>query len=422
LELNKKLLRRVFLGVCGCIILYWLLHDAERVNGIFDTIFSVAAPFIFGGVLAFILNVPMRAIETGVLKSISNKNFKRVIAVVLTFIALLLVLAGVFWLLIPQMITTVNSLVPNLSKFLTDAQQYVLDFLSEQPELMEWIKENTELANVSWASLAKEALAMLGDSISTIISGAVSAIGSLFSALFNGVISVVFCVYCLFQKETLARQGRKLLYAFAKERTADQAIRILRLTNTTFSNFLSGQCVEVCILGFLFAVCMAIFRMPYIPLISVVIAVTAFIPIVGAWTGCIIGAFLIFVENPLLAVWFVIMFLILQLVENNMIYPRVVGTSVGLSGMWVLISVAIGGEVMGVIGMFLMIPIASVVYTLLQELTHKRLDGSSVEAAKLEPQPPELRSKFKEKRAINKKKQQQKKANNGKNQSKNADK
>ncbi len=414
MELNKKLLRRVFLGVCGCIILYWLLHETDRVKGIFDTIFNVAAPFIFGGVLAFILNVPMRAIESGLLKKVPGKSLKRVISVILTFIALLLVLAGVFWLLIPQVITTVNSLIPNLSAFLTDAQKYVLDFLSEQPELLEWIKENTELANVSWASLAQQALTVFGNSISSIISGTVSAIGSIFTAVFNGVIGVVFCVYCLFQKETLARQGRKLLYAFLKERTADHTVRIMRLTNTTFSNFLSGQCVEVCILGFLFAICMAIFRMPYIPLISVVIAVTAFIPIVGAWAGCIIGAFLIFVENPLLAVWFIVMFLILQLVENNMIYPRVVGTSVGLSGMWVLLAVAIGGEVMGVIGMFLMIPLASVLYTLLQELTHKRLKASSVDVTKLEPQPPELITKFKEKREKIKTIQQQKKANKSK--------
>ena len=178
----------------------------------------------------------------------------------------------------------------------------------------------------------------------------------------------------------------------------------MRLTNSTFSNFLSGQCVEVCILGALFAICMAIFRMPYIPLISVVIAVTAFIPIVGAWTGCVIGAFLILVENPALAVWFVVMFVIIQQVENSMIYPRVVGTSVGLSGMWVLVAVSVGGELMGVLGMFLMIPVVSVLYTIIKEFTNKRLRDVPVEAAKLRPQPPELYSKFKEKRKQNKEK------------------
>ena len=206
------------------------------------------------------------------------------------------------------------------------------------------------------------------------------------------------CIRDRFQKETLARQGRKLLYAFLPERISDQVVRVLRLTNATFSNFLSGQCVEVCILGSMFAVSMAIFRMPYIPLVSVLVAVTAFIPLVGAWVGCIVGAFLIMVSNPLQAVWFVVMFLVIQQVENNVVYPRVVGTSIGLSGMWVLVAVALGGEFMGVAGMFLMIPLVSVLYTLLSEWINHRLAGSEVVAEKLAAQPPELRSRFKEKR------------------------
>jgi len=169
----------------------------------------------------------------------------------------------------------------------------------------------------------------------------------------------------------------------------------LRLTNSTFSNFLSGQCLEVCILGCLFAVSMAIFRMPYIPLVSVLVAVTAFIPVVGAFVGCIFGAFFILVDNPIQAVGFVVMFLVLQQIENNLIYPRVVGTSIGLPGMWVLLAVAIGGEMMGVAGMFLMIPLASVVYSLLREITNKRLDNNNIDENKLEPQPPELRSHLK---------------------------
>ena len=272
------------------------------------------------------------------------------------------------------------------------------------------VEANTEFVNIKWDSLVKDGLAVFGNSVSAILGGAITAIGGIFTGLFNGFIAIVFSVYCLFQKETLARQGRKLLYAFAKEKTADNIVHILRLTNTTFSNFLSGQCVEVCILGTLFAICMAIFRMPYIPLISVVIAVTAFIPIVGAWAGCVLGAFLILVENPLLAVFFVIMFLVLQMIENNMIYPRVVGTSVGLSGMWVLLAVAVGGELMGVIGMFLMIPVVSVIYTLIRTITNKKLEASQLDAEKLQPQPPEILSKLKERRKQSKKKSQLKKS------------
>lgn len=406
LEISKKNLWRVFLVVCGCIFLYWLLHETERVGFVMDKVTGILSPFILGGVLAFILNVPMRSIETKLLKKMSNEKGKRLLAVVLTFIAMLLVLAFVFWLLIPQVMNTVKSLIPNLYSFFTEAEVFVREVLSDNPQLNELLKSYTNFENINWKELLEKSLNVLGSSVSTIVGGAVSAIGTIFSGVFNLFIAIVFAVYCLFQKEILARQGRKLLYAFLKEKTADTTIRILRLTNSTFSNFLSGQCIEVCILGAMFAIAMAIFRMPYIPLISVLIAVTAFIPIVGAWVGCVLGGFLILVEDPMLAVWFVIMFLVIQQIENNLIYPRVVGTSVGLSGMWVLVAVALGGELMGVAGMFLMIPIVSVLYTLLREITNTKLASTVVNAEKLQPQPPELNSKFKEKREDNKKKYQ----------------
>ena len=401
---DKKTLFRLFLVVFGGIVLYWLLHDTERVKAFFGIVSGVFTPFVFGGVLAFVLNVPMRAIESSLLKKISNATFKRVLSVISTLLVLLLAITLVFWLLIPQIVDTVNSLIPSLSDFFGKLQKNAIAFLSDNPQLLDWLKANTDFGSVSWASMAEKALGVFGNSVSTILSGAVSAIGGVFSGMFNGMIAIVFSVYCLFQKETLSRQGRKLLYAFVKEQTADRIVRILRLTNSTFSNFLSGQCVEVCILGGLFAICMAIFRMPYIPLISVVIAVSAFIPIVGAWVGCIVGAFLILVKSPMLAVVFVIMFLVLQLIENNLIYPRVVGTSVGLSGMWVLVAVSVGGELMGVIGMFLMIPMVSVLYTILQEITNNKLAASSVSLEKLQPQSPEHISKIKDNSKHNNKK------------------
>ncbi len=392
--------------VAACIILYWLLHETERVKNVTAFIGGIVSPFATGAAIAFIFNVPMRAFEN-LLKGIKQNTLRRIVSIILTFISILLVIALVFWLLIPQLIQTVQSLIPKLYDFFINLETLFKSFLNDNPELLKWVTENTDFTNFDWASLAQRAISMIGNSVSTIVSGAFTAIGSLAGALVEAVIAIVFAVYCLFQKETLARQGRKLLYAFFPERFSDHVVRILRLTNSTFSNFLSGQCVEVCILGCLFAVSMAIFRMPYIPLVSVLVAVTAFIPIVGAWIGCVFGAFLIFVEDPMLAVWFVVMFLVLQQIENNMIYPRVVGTSIGLSGMWVLVAVAVGGEIMGVAGMFLMIPAASVIYTLLREVTQKRLATKNVESSKLVEQPPELRPRFKNVKKESKKKQKQ---------------
>ena len=397
MHFEKKTLRNIFIGVAACIVLYWILHETEQFKNVFSVIKGVFAPFVLGSGLAFILNVPMRSIENK-LSCIKKQGLRRVIAVLLTIIIVLLVLALVLYLLIPQVIATATNLIDKLPGFFNDARETLIEFLEEHPKLLEWVLENTDFENIDYGLLIQNVLNMAGDRLSDVLTGAFSAIGGFAKALVNLVIGFVFALYCLFSKETLARQGRKLLYAFLPEKWTDHTIRILRLTNSTFSNFLSGQCLEVCILGCLFAVSMAIFRMPYIPLVSVLVAVTAFIPVVGAFVGCFFGAFFILVDNPIQAVGFVIMFLILQQIENNLIYPRVVGTSIGLPGMWVLLAVAIGGEMMGVAGMFLMIPLASVLYTLTREITNTNLQNKNIEEIKLEPQPPELRSHFKEKR------------------------
>ena len=397
MELDKKNFKRLLAVVCTGIILYWLLNEPQLASGVWSFGIRTLSPFIVGAVIAFILNVPMRFFERH-LKFIQKAGLRRSIALLLTLVCGALVITAVFSLLIPQLAKTIASLYPAVAAFLKEVEAWVNRTLAENPQLMQWIQENTELSKLDWAGLVQQGLTLVGNSLSAILTTALTAIGGLVGVLMDAFIAIVFAVYALFQKEVLARQGRKLAYAFLKESHADYVVKVLRLSNATFSNFLSGQCIEVCILGGLFAVAMAIFRMPYIPLISVLVAVTAFIPVVGAWAGCIIGAFLILISNPVQAFWFVIMFLVIQQIEGNMIYPKVVGTSIGLSGMWVLFAIGIGGELMGVLGMFLMIPVVSVLYTLLREWTHNRLAKRDVAEDKLREQPPELVSRFKEKR------------------------
>lgn len=402
MHIDKKTLKNIFVGVALCIVLYWILHETERVSATLAVIGDVLFPFVLGASLAFILNVPMRAIES-VMGGVKKNGLRRGLSVLLTFIAVLMVLAVVFLLLIPQIGDTFESLVPKLLEFFNKVQTFVIDSVNNNPDLVALI--GSELNNFDWAGLVQEAIKMVTNSVTAIVTGAFVAISTASSVLMDVVIAIVFAVYCLFQKETLARQGRKLVYAFLPEKTADYIIRVLRLANATFSNFFSGQCLEVCILGTMFAITMAIFRMPYIPLVSVLVAVTAFIPVVGAWIGCVLGAFFILVANPLQAVWFIVMFLALQQIENNLIYPKVVGTSIGLSGMWVLIAVGVGGSLMGVAGMFLMIPVTSVIYTLLSEYTDKRLRNTTVDPKKLEVQPPQIQ-RFRDRQKTKKEKKQ----------------
>ena len=397
MELNKKTMRNIFLGVAGCIFLYWLLHETERLTAVLKTGWSILSPFIIGAAIAFILNVPMRAIER-CLKAVKKPGLPRALAILLTLIAIVLVLIGVAYLLVPQLTQTVESLVATLPEFFRRVQTQVVEFLDEHPELMEWLAEYTDFETMDWSGLVQKAISVISNGFTVIVDKAISTVIGLSTGIFNGIISFVFAIYCLSRKEILARQGRRVLYSILPERICDEIVRILRMTNSTFSNFISGQCLEAVILGCMFAVSMTIFGMPYMPLVSVIISVTALIPIVGAFIGCVLGAFFILVDSPLQAVWFVVMFLILQQIEGNMIYPRVVGTSIGLPGMWVLVAVTVGGDLMGVGGMLLMIPLASVLYALGREITNKRLAARGIDPEKLVDHPPELQSKFKEKR------------------------
>jgi len=398
---NKKSVRNIFIGVFVAILLYCGLMQTDKVLSIFNAVKKMLSPFIVGGVIAFILNVPMRLFEK-MLGKIKNFGLRRTLAITLTFVFVALIIGVVILLLVPAITETTADLGPTLKKFFTeDLVDWANSVVKKYPQLKSIFSSFVD-GGIKWDSIIMQLLGFLGTGVGAVLTGITSVASFLGTLLMDVFVTVVFAVYCLSQKEVLARQGRKLLYACLRENHADEIVRILRMTNSTFSNFLSGQCIEVVILGSMFAVSMAIFKMDYIALISVLIAMTAFIPIVGAWIGCIVGAFLMLVTSPIQAVWFVVLFLVLQQIENHLIYPKVVGNSIGLSGMWVLIAVAVGGAVFGVAGMFLMIPVTSVIYTLISEKTNKKVAKKAIDPEKLKPQPPELKSKYKEKREIRK--------------------
>lgn len=409
MQIDKKTIKTLVLGLMSCILLYWFLNDMERVKTIAAGIFGLLQPFLVGACLAFILNVPMRAIERQI-RRIPKFPADRAVSILLTLVCIGLVLTVVIWLLVPQVRETAQIIAEQLPPFIGKVEQNLLKFLDENPQVAQWLSEYTDMENFDWKSMVDQAIEFVSSGLGTVLGGTVGVVRGFISSVWGVFVSLVFSLYCLGNKEQLARQGRRILYSFLPERWADEVIRIGRLSNSTFSNFLSGQCIEVTILGSMFALAMTILRMPYIPLVSVLVAVTAFVPIVGAWIGCALGAFFILVNNPMQAAVFVVMFLILQQIENNLIYPRVVGTSVGLPSMWTLAAVTVGADIMGVAGMVLMIPICSVLYTLLSEFTADRVKVKGIDPEKLKDQPPVLKSKLKEKREHIKRKREAKKA------------
>ncbi len=397
--IDKKLMRKVFLLIAGAIVFAWLVLDTARATKLFTAVWDVIAPFAAGAAIAFIFNVPMRAIEHQ-FEGIKKEGFRRGLAIVLTLLCLVLVIMFVFELLVPQIRLTVASLSEKIPAFIDRTAGKMMALVADHPELGVWIQETFQLESLNWSNILTNLLSWLANQVSAVMGGAVNVIGNVTSGIVNAVISIVFALYCLARKDILARQGRRILYSVFSEKSADEVIRVTRLTNVTFSNFISGQCLEAVILGCLFAVVMAILKMPYIPLVSVIIGVTALIPVVGAFVGCIVGAFFILVNDPFQAATFVAMFLVLQQLENNLIYPRVVGTSIGLPGMWVLVAVTIGGEIMGVGGMLAMIPLTSVLYALGREFTDKRLEQRNIPPEKLWNQPMIVVDKAEKKKQI----------------------
>ena len=382
MNIDKKTIRNLFLIAAGCICFYFILNETDKLKAAWSGVMGLLSPFLLGAATAFILNVPLRGIEAK-LGKIKSDGLRRATAILLTLLAFVVVIVSVVLLLIPQIGETFEILVPKIVAFFQRIQESVLGFLRENPDLLNTVSSFVDLETMDLGGIIEKTMNLLGNSMSSLATSAFSMVGGITGALVDGLIGLVFAFYCLASKETLCRQGKKLLYAFLPERISDETLRILALTNRTFSSFISGQCVEACILGGMFAVTLFILRMPYVTLISVLIAVTALVPLVGGFIGCFFGAFFILVNDPMQALIFVIVFLVIQQIEGNLIYPKVVGGSIGLPGMWVLAAVTIGGDLMGVVGMFLMIPLSSVVYTLLREITNKRLAKREIDPAKL---------------------------------------
>ncbi len=372
MELNRRNMFRIALLITFGIAVFWVFENFSAAKATFFWVLSLFTPFLIGACIAFILNVPMRAIERHLwpnAKPPIAQKLRRPAAMALTLLCFFGVLSILVFLIVPELIRTASSFSAQIPLFLTKIEELFDNINQKLPQ----ITGQASSVNLNLEKTIESFFSMLGGSVSMLTTGLFRFVSLLFGGAAKAVFGIIFAFYLLAQKETLSGQFQRVLTAYNQEKLLDWLLQIGRLTNRTFSNFLTGQCLEALILGSLFFVSMTLFRMPYALLISVLIAVTALIPIVGAFIGCIVGALLILVQNPIQAIWFVVWFLVLQQIEGNLIYPHVVGSSVGLPGLWVLFAVTVGGAVGGIIGMFVSVPICSVLYALGKEEVRRRL-------------------------------------------------
>lgn len=393
MEMDKKLFKNILKIIVFAMILLWIVLNSDMLFNFLGTTYNLIFPFILGIAIAFVLNILTKFFEKKIFtrkskkkntnnekKNISGEKLslgKRAISMILAIIVLLAIIALVVGLVIPELINTIQKLVEALPDLLENGKVYISDLLLEYPQVNDTITNlQKSIENLDINSEINKFVNTYG---SGLLLTSVNVISGFVSAIVTFIIAFAFAIYALAQKEKLIRQSKKLLYAYVKKEKADKVMKIAKTANQTFSNFIAGQFIEALILGFLCMVGMLILGIPYALTIGVLIAFTALIPIVGAIIGCVIGAILILPTSPIKAVVFVIFLLILQQIEGNVIYPKVVGSSVGLPGIWVLVAITIGGSLWGLVGILLSVPLFSVIYTVLGENVTKKLEEKNMQ-------------------------------------------
>ena len=379
MDLSKMSIKKIRELIVFTALLVVALWKFDVVLGVLKTIWDIIFPFVLGGAIAFLTNVPMSFLEKKIFEKVKKKNkivrkLERPISLILTIVLVVGVIALVMFGVIPQLTRTMGTLVTSINDFIPQMQSWIGEFFHNNQEIMNLVDQ----IEFDPDQAIKWGISLLGNGAGNMMNTTMSAVGSIVSGVATFFIAFSFACYILFQKEKLHVQIRKVFFAFLPRQKADDFLKVCSLTYRTFANFLAGQCLEAVILGSMFVVTLSILRMPYALLIGILIAFTALIPIFGAFIGCAVGSFLIFMVNPQQAILFVIVFLVLQQIEGNLIYPHVVGESVGLPSIWVLAAVTIGGNLMGIVGMLVFIPLLSVLYTIFREFVYLRLKKQNI--------------------------------------------
>ncbi len=382
----KHWMRSILLIITYTVLLVLALMRSDWIFGLLGQVLNGCQPLFMGFAIAFILNQPCTFFCRHYERNLGEKWKKlgRPLAVLTSYLALIAVIVALFSFVLPRVVDSVRMLAVSVGVYLANLQA----LLNQAANALDWETLNLDLTSLS--QYLRNALYGVLDGVSNAASHVMTVTGSIISMFVTLVLAIVFSVYMLAGKEKLLRNGRQLLRAYLPRRWARTVSRVIRLTAETFSNFVSGQLIEACILGGLCALGTFFIQADYAALVGVIVGVSALIPVAGAYIGALLSAFLLVMVDPVRALVFLIFLAVLQQIEGNVIYPRVVGTSIGLPGIWVLAAVTVGGGLFGLLGVLLSVPTASVAYTLLKQDVHRRLHRGLNEGAEKEGEgPPE---------------------------------
>ena len=351
------------------IVIYLGLANITDVSSAATWVAKLFTPLTVGFFMALILNVPMRFFESFMWPKAKRKfpqKIRRPLAFTLSLVLILGILAGVIILVVPELINALKMIASSSMGFINEMAQL------NKTEAITQLPFGSILAKINWSEIANNVEQWIKDQSGTIVNGAMDTVVSLVGGIVDFVFAVIFSIYILFSKEKLKAQAARLIRAWLPEKGGNYLIHTCDVANGVFRNFVAGQTIEAIILGSLCALGMVILRIPYAPMVSALVGVMSLIPVVGAFIGGGVGAFMIFTESPVKALVFVVFIIVLQQLEGNLIYPKVVGSQVQLPAIWVLAAVTVGGAVAGPTGILLGIPLVSTAYILIREATEKR--------------------------------------------------
>ena len=375
MNLDKKTTRTLYMLILFAVVVNVTAQNLNAIGHAVDVLIGILSPLLLGLMLAFLLSVPVNLLEKRLIKPHGKRalgfqaKMRRPLSVLLSVLIIMVVFAAIIIILIPRLFDALSILFTRLPYWVESVKAELLRFRDTSPEVVGWVEAMT----VDWSSAQESISNFLKNGLGTAVDGIVNTATSVFGQATSMVLTIIIALSVVAQKERLAGQTRRVVRAFFKESVADRIIEITRQTGRAFSGFISAQVLEAFILGTLVLLGMSIFRFPHALLISAIVTVSAVIPIFGALFSGFVGTLLILVTNGLgQALWFLLFILVLQQIEGNLIYPRVMGSNVGLPALWVLVAITLGGGAMGILGMLISVPICAVCYSLLRDALRAR--------------------------------------------------
>ncbi len=374
-DMETNIKKYCLIGVIAAAVCLFVTR-VDTVIAAGAAVFTAGAPLLLGVVIAYVLNILMKKIESIYFPKTKNTKIiksRRPVCILLSFVALGIIITLIVNLVVPEIMETLELMMEEIPPALEAVRLWAVENSTEIPAIQEKLQNTT----INWEQTIKKALEMLAVGAGGIFTSVVTVVSAVFGTVTKVLIGTIFAIYLLSAKEQLAAQADNIMKAYMKPKTRERILYVTGVLHSTFSSFIVGQCMEAVIIGSLCALGMTLLKMPYAVMTGTVVGVTALIPVVGAYIGAAVGAFMVFTVNPAQAVLFIVYLLILQQLEGNLIYPKVVGSSIGLPGLWVLAAVTIGGGVFGIGGMLLGVPLAASAYKLLEADVEKRIGNHS---------------------------------------------